>query len=801
MNIRYSLFLLFICFVCNVHAQLIKVHGTVMTLEGEPIELATIHVAGGVAGGMSDLKGHYEFFTPKSDTVKLVISCLGFNKVERKIVSPDKEILLNVVLQSAFNALKDLEVTERKQETEMTQQIKLDRFRLMPDASGGSVESLLSTFAGVNSNNEMSSQYMVRGGNYDENSVYVNGIEVYRPLLIRAGQQEGLSFINPDLVQSIDFSAGGFDTRYGDKMSSVLDISYKKPELFEGSFAASLQGGSVYLGHATKKLTQIHGVRYKRNASLLGSLDTKGEYDPSFLDYQTYITYTLSPRWELSLLGNVSSNSYKFAPQNRTTKFGTQEIAKEFKVYFDGKEDDQFTTVFGALTLKHKIDKQTELGLMLSAFQTDEQERYDITGEYWLNDVEVSGESQRAIDKTLGVASYHEHARNKLKASVLNFSHMGAATRNSHTIRWGAGGQIEKITDRMREWEWRDSAGYSMPYNPNQVNVIYNLYSRNELNNTRLYSYLQDTYKFDIASGFVSVTGGLRASYWGFNKEVLISPRASIAYIPDWEKKFTFRFATGLYYQSPFYKEFRDSVYSDGGYRIQLNRNIKSQRSLQFIGGIDHYFYFLYRPFKFTVEAYYKSIDHLIPYTVDNVRVMYFGENRGSGHIAGLDMKIFGELVPGIDSWVSLSLMDSRERFDGKRMPRPTDQRYNISMFFQDYFPNNPKYKLQLKLVWADGLPFGPSRDEANKAAFRMSPYRRVDIGMSRQLVGGEDRVMRHKIMRHIKNVWLGVDVFNLFNISNVNSYYWITDVHNQQYAVPNYLTSRQINLRIVADF
>lgn len=787
----------FLFFSLSSHAQMVKVSGVVSDENGSPIEFAGVYTLTGT-GGVTDLEGKYSFVTPYQDTLKLVISCLGYHKVTRKIPTPDKEVSLNVVLRPSFQTLKEVTVKELKRETEMAETMKLDRFRLMPDASGGSIESLLATYAGVTSNNEMSSQYMVRGGNYDENSVYVNGIEVYRPLLIRSGQQEGLSFVNPDMVRDISFSAGGFDARYGDKMSSVLDISYKRPEDFEGTFAASLQGGSLYLGHAGKHYTQIHGLRYKRNASLLGTLDMKGEYKPSFIDYQTYMTFQLAPRWELSLLGNISNNTFQFIPQTRTTRFGTQSMAKEFKVYFDGREKDRFQTLFGAATLVYKLNALTELGLQVSAFNTNEQENYDITGQYWLRDVD---EAAATGENVLGVASYHEHARNRLQATVVNISHIGTKKMEKHWLRWGAGVQLEQIKDRMREWEWRDSAGYSMPFDPDQVNVIYNLYSRNEVSNTRLHAYFQDTYKTDVSSGHFSLTGGVRLSYWNFNKEVLASPRISMAYIPNWEKDFTFRLATGLYYQSPFYKEYRDSVNCDGDYIVQLNRKIKSQRSLHLIAGVDHYFHLKYRPFKFTVEAYYKKLDRLIPYTVDNVRVVYSGENKGKGHVMGLDMKLFGEMIPGVDSWISFSLMNSREKFDGKSMPRPTDQRYNVSLFFQDYFPNNPKYKMQLKLVFADGLPFGPSRDELNKAAFRMTPYRRVDIGLSRQLVGGEDRIMQRAFFRHLKNIWLGLDVFNLFNINNVNSYYWVTDIHDQQYAVPNYLTSRMLNLRLVVDF
>nr|HPH73365.1 TonB-dependent receptor [Paludibacteraceae bacterium] len=431
-----------------------------------------------------------------------------------------------------------------------------DKFRLMPDASGGNIESLLVTFAGVSSTNELSSQYSVRGGNYDENSVYVNGIEVYRPLLVRSGQQEGLSFINPDMVNSVEFSAGGFDSKFGDKMSSVLNITYKKPKKFEAATSVSLLGASAYVGSAGKKFTQMHGMRYKTSAYLLGSLDTKGEYSPWFIDYQTYLTYRFNPKWEITFLGNISQNTYRFIPKERETSFGTLQMSRNFKVYFDGMENDIFRTFFGAFTTNYKPSKNVDLSFMLSAFNTNEQETYDITGQYWLADLDLSSADKTDKAKTtLGVGTYHEHARNRLSATVANFSHMGEFRYQNNTLQWGVGAQEEIIFDRIQEWEFRDSAGYSMPYNPNRVELIYNLTSHIDMYSTRLTAYVQDVYKLRREHGLWSFTGGLRANWWSYNKEFLISPRGTVTYFPKWKQDFNFRFAAGLYYQTPFYKE------------------------------------------------------------------------------------------------------------------------------------------------------------------------------------------------------------------------------------------------------
>lgn len=778
-----------------------KISGIVMDQDNNPIEIANVRVQSGINSTVTDLKGHYSITVTSKDSVVLIYSMLGYNTRKRTLKKPKGDITLNVVLLNAGYELGEVTVTETKRQTGMSDKISRKAAKLMPDASGGNIESIIATQAGVSSHNELSSQYNVRGGSFDENIVYVNGVEVYRPLLIRSGQQEGLSFINPDMVQDISFSSGGYEARYGDKMSSVLDITYKKPEKLEGSVSASLLGTNAYLGLQTKHLSMTNAIRYKTNRYLLGTLDTKGEYDPSFLDYQTYINWTPTKKWELGIIGNISSNKYNFIPKDRTTKFGTIESAKEFKVYFEGQERDLFQTYFASGNLTYHITPYSNISLIGSAFHTKEQETYDIKGEYWLNSLDDSSAASSDNNQPMGVGSYMEHARNYLNADVQSYTINGSHKLKYHLIKWGIELKKESISDKLREWEMRASAGYSLPHTGDEVNLIYSLSSKNNIKSNRSSFYAQDTYKFSSNMGLFTLNAGIRGSYWNWNKEFIFSPRVSLALIPKFNENFTFRAATGIYYQAPFYKEFRDTTTIKGNTLVTLNNNIKSQRSIHFVLASDYKFRALERPFKFTTEIYYKKLDNLIPYNVDNVRVSYYGKNMATGYAAGIDMKLFGEFVPGTDSWLCLSLMQTKEKINDNWIPRPTDQRYNISFYFSDYFPGNKKWKMNLKTSFADGLPFGPPHSGREKMVFRAPAYRRVDIGMSRQLIDNENKDNRGRFSRHIRNMWLGVDIFNLLGINNVNSYYWVTDVDNNQYAVPNYLTSRQINIRLLLEF
>ncbi len=797
LNLRTIIFILFLLPLLS--SGQVKIHGKITDNEGKPVEFATVRIGGTAIGTTSGLEGDYSLSCPSSDTITVHFSCIGYREENRKLIDAKGDITLNMRLQLNSEMLQQVEVTELKKQTGSVGTIDASELRKSPDVSGGSVESLITTMAGVTSSNEMSSQYSVRGGSYDENSVYINGIEVYRPLLVTSGQQEGLSIINPDLVGSIGFSTGGFPAEYGDKMSSVLDITYRQPESFEGSVSASLMGASLSIGQATKKFSQLHGIRYKRNSSLLSSMDTKGEYDPSFFDYQTNISYQITQKLKVSFLGNIALNHYKFTPQNRTTTFGTTTDAKQFTVYFDGHEKDRFETYFGALSLDWRVNRSTALQLLGSGYLTNELVAYDISGEYWLDQAgnsDVGGE--------LGVGRYHEHARNRLKASVLALALKGSTAINPrHTLTYGISLQGEKIMDRSREWELRDSAGFSLPSNGSELRMIYNLASHHDLNSTRFAAFAQDAWKINTSAGFLTVNAGLRLSYWSFNKELLLSPRLNIGFIPERAPSWAIRFATGLYYQSPFYKEYRVPVADDkGNQTIALNEDIKSQRSFHIIAGTDYTFRALGRPFKLSGEIYYKALSQLVPYEIDNLKIVYSGMNESSGYATGIDMKLFGQFVPGSDSWISFSLMKTSETIHGVKVPRPTDRRYSLGLFFTDYFPKFPKLKFALRGIFMDGLPSTSPRSSRDKGYFRMPPYKRVDAGLSYALLSplkeGENR---GGIAGRLKSVWLGFDVFNLLDISNVASYYWVTDVNDIQYAVPNYLTRRQFNVRLTIDF
>ena len=804
MKIRAIAALLFILVSISAFGQKhVKITGYVRDADGSPLELVLVQIKNTLNGAMTNEKGYYSITTSPGDSVSVIFSCLGYNKAERILPSLQQDMRLNVQMNYTSVELGEVTATAIRKQTSTLETLNADRVKLLPDPAGGSIESLVVTFAGVSSNNELSSQYSVRGGSYDENIVYVNGLEVFRPLLIRSGQQEGLSFINPDLTESVNFAAGGFEARYGDKMSSVLDITYKKPKLFEGSASASLLGANAYVGSSVGKFTQVTGIRYKTGRSLLKTMDTDAEYQPDFVDLQSYMTYQLAPKWEVNFLGNLASNTFKFTPHMRETTFGTVENAQRFEVFFpNSRERDKFQTLFGALTLKHNPNEKTELGLQASAFNSKEIETYDITGEYWLSD---ATEEKDQAETPLEIARYHEHARNRLSSTIMNVGHYGSTRLKNNTLKWGATVQMEQIKDRISEWEKRDSAGYSLPQTGTGVNVISNLYSDNDLSSTRLSAYIQDVFKFRTKQGLFNLTGGIRGSYWSYNKEFIFSPRVSLGFIPNFDQNLTFRAATGLYYQSPFYKELRVTVQDDSGNDIiQLNKDIKSQRSIHFILGGDYTFRASDRNFKVSADLYYKKLDDLIPYTVDNVKIRYYGENCAKGHAMGIDVKFFGEFVPGTDSWISFSLMKAEQTIrDMVTVPMPNSQGYNVSLFFQDYFPGYKRVKLNLKGVLSGGLPVVAPRTkyEDTKGTFRTPAYKRVDLGFSYQLAGGTDAIMDRGFFRHLKNIWLGLDIFNLFDIKNVSSYYWITNIDNQQYAVPNYLTGRQLNVRLIVDF
>ena len=784
-------------FATQAMAQGFTLQGRVTDQDNNPVELATVSVLKQGKVAFTSLKGEFSMHLQSADSVVVKFTMIGYKPKVRILRHPKGKQTLQVVLFTDDNTLAEVQVTGQKIQTGQTEELKAEDAKLAPSASGNGVEGLIQQQAGVSTHNELSSQYNVRGGAFDENSVYINNVEVYRPFLVRSGQQEGLSIINPYMVDKIGFSTGGYAAKYGDKMSSALDITYKtltakgKKPTIEGSVAASLLGADTYFGIGTKKLSWLNSLRYKTNSYLLGSTDTKAEYKPNFLDYQTYLSYVPNKRWKIDFIGNISDNHYNFKPHDRETTFGTQQDVKSFKVYFDGQEKDRFLTYFGTLGITRNIGDKTSISLLGSAFYTKEQEKYDIQGQYWLDQTETS--------ENLGVGTYFEHARNYLTARVLSAKLMMKHKSQKHDMEAALTFKKEHITENSIEYEMRDSAGYSMPHTGKDLYMIYSLKAKNTLDANRIEAYIQDTYRFTSTGGHTHFTlnYGVRMSHWNFNKETILSPRVSLGIIPAYSENTTLRFAAGLYYQAPFFKELRDTSTVNGATYATLNEKIKSQRSIHFIAGYDYRFRINNQRYRFSAEAYYKALGNLVPYSVNNVKVVYYGENRASGHSAGLDLKLYGEFVPGTDSWVSFSLMSTKMNLNGKSVPLPTDQRYAVNLFFTDYFPGTERWRMSLKLALADGLPFSTPHKELETNSFRAPSYRRADIGMSYRLLDNSKRTKKSIF----KDIWLGVDCLNLFGIDNVNSYYWVTDVTNQQYAVPNYLTGRQINGRILIEF
>ena len=824
---RYHIFTILVAIFINgniiAQGHEVRVFGYVLDTDNRGVELANVYVEENtMIGTTTNQNGYYEFFVEVNDTITLVYSMIGYETIRQQLYTTRNVIGINVVLPTNEELLNEITVRGIQRQTNTMDRVDIGAARLMPDATGGGIESLLITFAGVSQNNETSSQYNVRGGSFDENSVYVNGIEVHRPLLIRSGQQEGLSFVNPDMVESVDFSAGGFDAKYGDKMSSVLDIQYKRPTQLESRLSMSLLGANGYVGWGDSTRSQMHGIRYKTSRYLLGTMDTKGEYQPNFVDYQTQMTWKAGKqrRWDITLLGNFSQNSYIFAPDSSETATGTLQQTIEKVIYFEGQEKDIFRTAFAALNISHKPNRNIQLNLDLSGFYTHEKETFDIRSEYVLSEkpMDTGGDGNQEENGSnnpmgeeitngnlknegvLGTGVFHEHARNTLQAGMITLAHSGVWKSGENNLQWGLSGQVEMINDRISEWEWRDSMGYSMPNLEKEMALYYALKGTSTMLNGRIQAYVQDSYRWYTENGDVLLTGGIRLNWWSFTNEILPSPRVSVAWMPGWKRDFTFRVATGLYYQAPFYKELRQVVQDDGAVnRIYLNNRLKAQRSWQLVMGTDYYFRAWGRPFKFTAEAYGKLIDRMESYTVDNVRVRYSGINDSKGYTLGLDLKLMGELVPGADSWISFSTMRSRMRFvDDKYelgwIPTPQEQRYNLTIYFQDYLPQLPQYKVHLKLIYSEGMPYGYPRNEKLRYIGHMDDYQRIDIGASRVFSAATDKWMKKS--KHVDSWSVQLEVFNLIGQPNVNSYYWTTDATGQQWSTPNTLTGRMFNLK-----
>ncbi|MDD4644661.1 MAG: carboxypeptidase-like regulatory domain-containing protein [Bacteroidales bacterium] len=781
----------------------IKISGYVHDENGLPIEEVNIAVKNTTLGARSSSSGFYQLVLKSQENYTLALSRVGYKRVERTIKSSDyrnpDNIRYDITLEKSVESLREAVIRPDRDPGANLTRIDPKLVFILPDPSGN-FEGIVKKMTGVSSSNELSSQYSVRGGNFDENLVYVNDIEIYRPFLVRSGQQEGLSFINPDLVGSVLFSSGGFEARYGDKLSSVLDIRYRKPTEFAGSASMSLMGGTFHVEgiSSDKRLSYITGVRYKTNKYLLNSLETEGNYDPRFADIQTYLTYDLTPDWELSFLGNISNNQYDFKPEYRVTSFGVVKDAKQLEIWFDGKERDLFTTYMGAATAAYKPNDKLEMKWIVSGFRTQESESFDIQGQYALNELDNSLNSSTYADSimNIGVGTYIDHARNKLNANVFSFDYKGSYQSSLNNLQWGARIQHSSISDNIEEWMMLDSAGYSLPYTDSLVNLSNTHFARTSLEPNQVNGYISDSWEKQLKKGRIIVTGGIRSTYTDINNEFLVSPRTSIAYQPADKNDLQFRFSAGSYNQPAFFKEFRDLS-------GQIHPDVKAQKSMHFVFGTDYYFITWDRPFKFTTELYYKYLWDLVPYEVDNVRIRYYGSNCATGYAAGFDLKVNGEFVPGIDSWANLSIMKTQEDIEGDTVgyiARPTDQRVNVSLFFQDYLPNNKDYKAHLNLQFGSRLPFGPPGSQTLKSSLRIPPYRRVDIGFSKVLIDGNKKSAK-KYLKNFNSLWISLEVFNLLDINNTISHIWISDINNRQYAVPNYLTGRRLNLKLQATF
>lgn len=776
--------------------------GRVTDKDNLPISDASAALIGTTVGTLTDEDGRFSLDV-KSDTAILSISMLGYTEERFKITKMSG--YLRIRLQEDDIVLSDVTVEAQRKQSDNVVLIDVSNMRNVPTVTGG-VEGLVKSQAGVVSTNELSQQYSVRGGSYDENSVYVNGIEIFRPQLVRSAQQEGLSFVNLDMVESVEFSSGGFAAEMGDKMSSVLDIRYRKPERkFEGSVSGSFLGASASIGSKTGKFSQLHGFRYKSSEILLNKENADSSvcnYDTDFIDYQTYLSWEISPKWEISLLGNIARNKYNFTPKTRETNFGSISDTKKFKVFYDGGEVDDYRSYFGNLSLDFKPRKNIKLSLLGNEYRSEENVTYDIDAEYFLSDI-VPNDVMN-VDYSQGVAAYLEHARNNLKTNIVSLSHIGEVKLTKNILKWGLTLQKEKVEDRIAEWEMRDSSGYSQPSRNDCFPVFSNQYSDLKMESSRFISFLQNTLQGETDKGRVIFTAGVRFNYWSFNDELLFSPRASVAYFPEKCSNWGFRWAIGRYFQSPFYKELRDTFKNaDGDVEVRLNDKIQSPRSWQLVVGADKYFSMWRRPFKFTYEIYGKYIDRLIPYTVDNVEILYEGENNGIGYVVGADVKLFGEFVPGSDSWISVGWLRARENIygDGKGyMYSPNSRTYNVSLFFQDKFPNIDQLEVNLTLNFAGGFRYGKP-GEKERDLYTSASYTRADIGATYSLKQGRDKVMTKPVFRKLRGIGLSLDCLNLFAINNVSSYSWIKTADGHQCPVPNYLTGRQLNLKLRVDF
>ena len=798
-SLRILSFVIALMFVGTLSAQTARVFGTVKDMDSKVLEGVSVEYKR--IGAITDSKGSYTLDLPSNKKVSLVFSHLAYeNQVHTFELTPGEQKVFDIVLNSDITQIAEVELVDEGLRDQNVTTLDKKNLNVVSGPTGG-VEGLISTLAGVSTKNEMSSQYSVRGGNFDENLVYVNGFEIYRPFLVRSGEQEALSFVNSDMVENIVFSSGGFDARYGDKLSSVLDIQYKDPKEWKSHLTLSFMGVNATVEgiSKSKRWSHITSYRQKNNQFLLNSLDTESNYRPSFKDFQSLNIYHFNSSMKLSLLGHYSSNTYQSNPETRQSDFGTIDKPLQLNIYFEGQEKDSYDSGMGAARFDYQIHDSLNMSMSASIFQTSEQEFYDVEAQYWLGSLDNSlgSENFGEVVDNRGVGGYLRHARNELFAQVYNAQYRGKYFKENANLEWGVKYQHELIDDRLREWQLIDSSGFSTPQGVDSLIELFEfVQADNELSSSRYSTFVQQSGVLTSDSTRLTYSLGLRSQYWTMNSEFFLSPRASISYLPNWKKDILFRASIGSYNQSPFYRELRDK---EG----LLYTNLKAQKSVHFVFSTDYNFSAWNRPFKFVGALYYKKLSDIIPYEIDNLRIRYLPELSAKGYATGLDLRVNGEFVPGVESWASLSLMSSKEDIlnDGHGyIPRPTDQRCSFSLFFQDYLPNRPSYKMNLKLHYSSGLPTGALNSERHEQTVRIPSYKRVDIGFSKIVKDGESG-LQSKYLKYFNSLVVSAEVFNLLGIRNTVSYLWVTDVVQNQYAVPNYLTSRLLNLKIQAKF
>ena len=814
-NAAYQFLLLILILPSIALCQSATLRGVVLNESNEPI--AGVNVITNNRGTTTNINGFYLLKIPANETAKIRFSHLNYKYLEAPFnLKNGEELEFNPVLKTNYEQIETIVIRgSKRKELEGVTTISPQLIRTIKGAQPG-VENLLKTLPGVNISNELSTQYSVRGGNFDENLVYVNEIEVYRPFLVRSGQQEGLSFVNSDMVQNLDFSAGGFQAKYGDKLSSVLDITYRTPIEFGVQADLSLLGGSVTAESVSKdsKFSALVGLRYRDNSLLVDSKETESNFTPKFADAQTYLTYKFSDKFHFSFLGNLAINDYNYQPQSRQTNFGTLQDPLALIVFYEGQENDKYQTYFGAFKGSYFVNENLTLKLITSTFHTTEQEYFDILAQYRLGEVNsnIGDGDLGEVEFSEGIGSQINHARNDLDALITNVEHKGHLTSGDHNFEWSIKYTHEDIRDRIVEWEVIDSAGFSInppkfsrvndqPYNPYEGPLVpyKNIRSTNKTQLNRIQAYTQWNRRTMVGNHEVYANVGLRYHGWNVQGEGIesksqgvLSPRLQLAIKPDWNKDMLFRLSGGLYYQPPFYRELRNS---DG----LVNSNVKAQKSVHFVLANDYSFKIWDRPFKLVSEAYYKNISDVNPYTVENVRIRYAADNNAKAYAYGLDLRLNGEFVPGTESWFSFGYLKTEENINGQGfIARPTDQRLKFGILFQDYVPKIPNLKMYLNLVYNTGVPGGsPSYASPYNYQNRLPDYKRADVGMSYVIIDTKN-TSKNGWKKRFKELSVGVEIFNMFDVQNSITNTWVRDVYSKrQYAIPNYLTPRVFNVRL----